>query len=99
MGDASIDQRTWRLLQPAHLTWRCWDDEYVVFHPFSGMTHYLDAIAGAIFELLTDHAATAGDLTFSVAALAETPVSDSLAAVVRQVLRRFDEVGLAEPMP
>jgi PqqD family protein of HPr-rel-A system len=99
MGDIRIDHLTWRLLQPASLMWRCWDDEYVVFHPFSGMTHYLDAIAGAVFELLLDHAGTARELTVSVADLAETPVSENLADAVRQVLRRFEEVGLAEPVP
>ena len=99
MGEQTIDSRTWRLLEPAELTWRCWDDEYIVFHPWSGMTHYLDATAGAVFELLLDHAATVDGLATALAGLADTPATDSLSAVVQHVLRRFDEVGLAEPMP
>ncbi len=99
MGEQAIDSRTWRLLEPAGLAWRCWDDEYIVFHPWSGMTHYLDATAGAVFELLLDHAATVRDLAAALAGLADTPVTDTLSAVVRQVLHRFDAVGLAEPIP
>lgn len=86
-------------MEPVGLAWRCWDDEYIVFHPFSGMTHYLDATAGAVFELLLDQAATIRGLAAAVASLADMPATEGLSAVVRQVLHRFDEVGLAEPMP
>ncbi|MDR3415951.1 MAG: HPr-rel-A system PqqD family peptide chaperone [Nevskia sp.] len=99
MGAQTIDFRSWRLLQPAGLVWRCWDDEYIVFHPWSGMTHYLDAIAGMVFELLLDRAATVHDLATALAALADAPATDTLNSVVQQVLRRFDAIGLAEPMP
>jgi hypothetical protein len=63
------------------------------------MTHYLDATAGAVFELLLDHAATVHDLATALAGLADMPATDSLGAVVRQVLHRLDVVGLAEPIP
>jgi PqqD family protein of HPr-rel-A system len=99
VGEQAIDSRTWRLLEPAGLAWRCWDDEYIVFHTWSGMTHSLDAIAGTVFELLLDHAATAGDLATALAGLADAPATDSLSAAVQQVLHRFDEVGLAEAVP
>jgi PqqD family protein of HPr-rel-A system len=99
MNEQAIDVRTWRLLQPAGLVWRCWDDEYIVFHPWSGMTHTLDATAGTVFELLLDRAATVRDLATALADLANTPDIDGLSAVVQQVLRRLDAVGLAEPMP
>jgi PqqD family protein of HPr-rel-A system len=91
--------RAWRLLQPEGLAWRCWDDEYIVFHPYSGMTHYLDATAGAVFELLLERPASAGDLTTDLASLADMPATDMLGAAVHHVLRRFDDVGLAEPVP
>jgi hypothetical protein len=52
-----------------------------------------------VFEVLLDHAATVRGLATVLAGLADTPVTDSLGALVQQVLRRFDEVGLAEPMP
>jgi PqqD family protein of HPr-rel-A system len=99
MGEQAIDSRTWRLLEPAGLAWRCWDEDYIVFHSWSGMTHYLDATAGTVFEVLLDHAATVRGLATVLAGLADTPVTDSLGALMQQVLRRFDEVGLAEPMP
>ncbi len=63
------------------------------------MTHYLDATAGAVFELLLDRAATVRGLATSLANLADMPATDSLSAMVQQVLGRFDAVGLAEPMP
>jgi PqqD family protein of HPr-rel-A system len=99
VSEPITDLRTWRLLQPAGLAWRCWDDEYIVFHPFSGMTHYLDATAGAVFELLLERPATAGDLTSELANLADMSATDILGAAVHHVLRRFDDVGLAEPAP
>lgn len=99
MSGQILDSRTWRLLEPAGLAWRCWDDEYIVFQPWSGMTHYLDATAGAVFELLLDHAATVHDLATALADLADTPATDSLGVVVQQVLHRLDAVGLAEPIP
>jgi len=96
VDDAGIGGQVWRLLEPADLTWRCWDDEYVVFHPFSGMTHYLDATAGGVFEVLLTRPATVDDLTVALADLGQTPVTESLGVAVQQILRRFDEVGLAE---
>jgi PqqD family protein of HPr-rel-A system len=99
VGDQDINFRTWRLLEPAELAWRCWDDDYIVFHSWSGMTHYLDATAGMVFELLLDHPATVRGLATALAGLADTPVTDRLDALVQQVLRRFGEVGLAEPIP
>ena len=99
MDKQGIDSPTWRLLQPEGLAWRCWDDEYVVFHPWSGMTHYLDTTAGAVFEILLDHPATVRHLAAALAEQVDVHVTDSLGAVVQQVLRRFDEVGLAEPLP
>jgi PqqD family protein of HPr-rel-A system len=87
------------MLAPADLAWRCWDGEYIVFHPFSGMTHYLDATAGVVFELLLERPATVRDLTIELESLTEMPASDVICAAVQQVLRRFEDVGLAEPMP
>jgi PqqD family protein of HPr-rel-A system len=97
--EAITQAGTWRLLKPEGVAWRCWDDEYIVFHPFSGMTHYLDATAGTVFERLLDRPATVRDLTDELARLADTPATDILAAAVEHVLRRFDDVGLAEPIP
>ena len=99
MDDQGIDFRTWRLLEPEGLTWRCWDDDYVVFHPWSGMTHCLDATAGTVFEVLLDRPAALRDLAAALAAIAETPDIDGLSAVVWHVLQRFEAVGLAEPVP
>ena len=99
MCEAITQAGTWRLLKPEGVAWRCWDDEFIVFHPWSGMTHYLDATAGVVFEVLLDHEATIPDLAAALAGLADTPDTDGLSAVVQQALRRFDEVGLAEPMP
>jgi PqqD family protein of HPr-rel-A system len=99
VNDQGIDSPVWRLIEPAGLVWRCWDDEYVVFHSFSGVTHYIDPIAGAIFEALLDHPASADELTAALAGLAGAAPTDRAASLVRQVLRRFDELGLAESAP
>ncbi len=93
------DRRTWRILEPGGLTWRCWDGEYIVFHAFSGMTHYLDATAGAVLELLLERPASIHDLAVELESTTGTAASDTIHAALREVLRRFDEIGLAEPLP
>ena len=87
------------MLEPADLAWRCWDGEYIVFHPFSGMTHYLDATAGAVFELLLERPATIRDLAIALDSTADSPATDMICTALQHVLRRFDEIGLAEPTP
>jgi PqqD family protein of HPr-rel-A system len=85
------------MLAPAELAWRCWDGEYIVFHAFSGMTHYLDAAAGAVFELLLERPATVRDLAIALDSTDDTPATDTIRTALQHVLRRFDEIGLAEP--
>jgi PqqD family protein of HPr-rel-A system len=94
--EPAYEPRTWRLLEPADLAWRCWDGEYIVFHPFSGMTHYLDATAGAVLALLLEGPAAIPDLAAELAGMADTPDINILGNAVQQVLRRFDDIGLAE---
>jgi PqqD family protein of HPr-rel-A system len=99
VSDDATDSRIWSILEPEGLVWRCWDGEYIVFHPFSGMTHYLDATAGAVLELLLDRPASVRDLAIELESVADTPATAMMRAALQQVLRRFDDVGLAEPMP
>lgn len=99
MRDADPDRRTWRILEPGGLTWRLWDGEYIVFHAFSGMTHYLDATAGAVLELLLERPASIHDLAAELESTTGTAASDTIHAALREVLRRFGEIGLAEPVP
>jgi PqqD family protein of HPr-rel-A system len=87
---------TWRLFNPGELAWRCWDGDYIVFDPFSGMTHYLDTTAGAVFELLLEGPATMQGLTAELAAMDDAPAIDILGSAVQYVLDRFDDIGLAE---
>jgi PqqD family protein of HPr-rel-A system len=89
----------WRLIEPAGLAWRCWDDEFAVFHSFSGMTHYLDATAGAVFQALLNGPATVGELAAMLADLADLLPDDRAEAMARRVLHRFDDAGLTEPVP
>lgn len=95
MQKPAADAHEWRILGPEGLSWHCWDGEYVVYHPFSGMTHYLDAVAGEVFARLLERPATAGDLAIALAELACID-RDQAAAAVQQTLARLDLVGLAE---
>jgi PqqD family protein of HPr-rel-A system len=88
--------RKWRILGPDFLTWHCWDGEYVVYNGVSGMTHYLDPVAGVVFALGLEGPATADELVTRFAVALKADVTDDLRSAVGQTLARLDELGLAE---
>ena len=90
------DARTWRIIHPEALSWRCWDGDYVIFNGQSGLTHALDVTAGAIFELALRGAATPAELQARLAAFLGPGAPPDLRGAVPSTLARLDQLGLAE---
>jgi len=69
------------------------DDEYVVYNPWSGDTHVLNATAGAALLALQADAHDAESLARETAGDAD----DDVAAQMRELLVEFQVLGLIEP--
>jgi PqqD family protein of HPr-rel-A system len=87
----------WRLPADVSLLWQSWEeDEIIVFNRASGQTHLLDAFSAAVLRRIEAAPTTLPELRRSLAAdlgFDETALSDRM----REVCRRFDQLGLAEP--
>ncbi|MEX2216151.1 MAG: HPr-rel-A system PqqD family peptide chaperone [Phycisphaeraceae bacterium] len=87
----------WTVRPQADLRWRCWDGEYVVFHPPSGDTHFLNPIAGEVLRYLEHRAGGVVELSHHLSDTFELPADEDLANQVRHCLAQFRELGLIEP--
>ena len=88
----------WTLRPDADLRWRSWDGEYVVFHPASGDTHFLNPIAGEVLRYLEHRPAGVIELSHHLSDTFELPADEDLASQVRQCLAQFHDLGLIEPV-
>jgi PqqD family protein of HPr-rel-A system len=78
------------------LRWRCWEDEYVLFHAGSGDTHLLDRTAGQALVCLRESPAHATELTRRVAAALDLEPDRELQEAMSTLLVRLDRLGLIE---
>ena len=75
--------------------WRSWDGESMIFHPHSGETHCLNALAASVLLKLCEHPMTASELTTLLQSESgNAPSTDELHALLRQ----FDQLGLISPL-
>jgi len=88
----------WRAGQTATLRWQCWGAECCIHHIQSGETHLLNPLGAALLRLLEARPQGLAELE---ARLIETPQEDQrrTRAVLLGLLRRFEELGLAERTP
>ncbi len=92
------EETIWRAASRAPLSWRQWGDEAVVFHPDSGDTHLLDALAAEILRRLESAPASRAALLEHLSRRPRPPVANDLEEAVTSVLQVFEEVGLIEPV-
>jgi PqqD family protein of HPr-rel-A system len=78
------------------LRWRCWEDEYVIFHAGSGDTHLLDRTAGQALVCLRESPARAAELTRRVAEALGLEPDPGLQEAMSTLLMRLDRLGLIE---
>lgn len=78
------------------LTWRSWDDVYIVYQPSSAETHVFNETSAAVLDCLRETSMTMEGLKVRLArdlgVAAEDLVHDDLAFAVG----RLDELGLVE---
>lgn len=78
---------------------RRWPEEFAVFNPLSGHTHFLDPVAGGLVELLCRSEQPTEVLRARVAEWLELDDDAALAANVDAILARLADEGLVEPLP
>jgi PqqD family protein of HPr-rel-A system len=91
------EDRRWGLPEDVGLLWRSWDEEVIVFNQASGQTHLLDALSAAALRELEQHPRTLTELAGHLAeqyGLGPVDLRERLIGICR----RFDELGLAEPV-
>jgi PqqD family protein of HPr-rel-A system len=79
------------------LIWKSWDEEVVVFNLASGYTHFLNPVAAQALKILEQEPLSADELSQRLA-LSDGLASDKqLIELVKNLLSKFDEMGLIEP--
>jgi PqqD family protein of HPr-rel-A system len=78
---------------------RRWPEEFAVFNPLSGHTHFLDPVAGGLVDLLSRSEQSTETLRTRVAEWLELDADAALAANVDAMLARLADEGLVEPVP
>lgn len=89
---------TWQVSEGSRLSWKLWDDEYVVFDHGSGNTHLLDLFSGQVLKALEEGPADAGLVAHRVAASVDEAAGPVLASRIEETLRRLEQAGLVEPV-
>ena len=87
----------WGLPDDVALLWKSWDEEVIVFNRASGQTHLLDALSAEVLRELEMRPRTVADLAALFADRYELD-SEELGDRLTGICRRFDELGLAEPV-
>jgi PqqD family protein of HPr-rel-A system len=91
-----MEIRIWRTLGDEPLRFRSWDGEYIVYSPFSGMTHRLDTAAGYLIECLIDGKKDTEVLCNNLSQHLGAEVDNDFRKSVDSVLDQLSNLGLVE---
>lgn len=98
-GDISlISGATYRIFRNCRFSWKRWDNEFVVYNPLSGDTHLLDRFSGEILKSLQDMPKSQLDLAFSLSKEIGTNADEVLTKRIGELLLKFSELNLIEPL-
>lgn len=89
----------WRTNPSSSLRWRTWDDEWVVYDTGSGQTHLLDSFSAAVLGLIDSMSAPESELLATVSEHLSAAERASAPEALALVLRRLQDIGLAETDP
>jgi PqqD family protein of HPr-rel-A system len=95
---SAAEPLAWKIGDPSGLCWKIWDGECVVFDGRSGETHLLNPLAVEVLQTLEQGPADGSHLTRLIASTLALEAEPDLARAVDEVLARFDELGLTEPV-
>ncbi len=89
----------WRAASPNDLSWRCWDDELVVFDQRTGDTHHLGTLSGSVLLALIEAGSplAAASLMHDLLDAAEEHQGPDLALAIDNALRCLEGAGLVIP--
>jgi PqqD family protein of HPr-rel-A system len=84
----------WRVPRENMLTWRVWDDEFLIFNTASGQTHHLNFLAGEALRSLEAEPGSASELVRRLAEQFEIAQDSPPLQMIYSLIREFDELGL-----
>jgi len=98
MGEAPGDDSTvWAVPLANMLTWRVFDDEFLVYNTASGKTHHLNILAGEALRSLEAEAATTRQLVSRLAEQFEIAEDSPSLQMIDRLVRELDDLGLIAP--
>jgi PqqD family protein of HPr-rel-A system len=89
---------TFRILRNCRLSWKFWDNEFVVYNPVTGSTHLFDYFSGEVLKRLEARPASRSDLVSRLSQELEIEPEDKLNERIGDLLLRFFELNLIEPL-
>jgi PqqD family protein of HPr-rel-A system len=87
----------WRVPPGNMLSWRVWDDEFLVYNAASGQTHHLNFLAGEALRSLEAEPGSASELVCRLADQFEIAQDSTPLQMIDRLIRQFDELGLIAP--
>lgn len=93
---AASGRTTWQVVDAAELSWRFWDDQFIVFNPASGDTHLLNPLAGEALQRLQQGPADVPELARHAASNLGLAPDELLSQEIETLLDELDELGLVE---
>ena len=97
MDAKPVKDALWRLHGGAPLMWVECGGEYIVFHPDSGETHYLNDFSALVLRCMEDGPVSDCSLCDRLIELLGDD-NPGLESQLDSLLTRFDQLGLVEPV-
>ncbi|WP_074748082.1 HPr-rel-A system PqqD family peptide chaperone [Nitrosospira multiformis] len=88
----------WRSTGFSSLRVEAWDEEFTVFQPGSGKTHFLNQMGLQIISSLDQSPASADDICRFLSEQFQVPYDQNFLWHIMKTLHRFDELGLIKKM-
>jgi PqqD family protein of HPr-rel-A system len=96
LSQASV--KAFRILHNCKLSWKFWDNEFVVYNPLSGDTHLLDRFSGEVLKSLETVPASQLDLALRLHQELGVDLDEDLTRRIGELLLKFSELNLIEPL-
>jgi PqqD family protein of HPr-rel-A system len=87
----------WAVPSANQLSWRVWDDEFLVYNAASGQTHHLNLLAGEALRSLEVEPAETRELVGRLADRFEIAEDSPPLRMIDRLIHELDELGLIAP--
>src|SRR5437899_12048026 len=100
MSGAPEDGATvWQVPRENMLTWRVWDDEFLVYNTASGQTHHLNLLAGEALRSIEFAPAQTRELVRRLANQFEIAEDSPPLQMIDRRIHELDELGMIASSP